>query len=351
MRSLTFVILPMAMLSMLLGILGGWVRIGWHIEGMQLASVNHGILMLGSFLGTLVALERVITLNKWWAWLAPFLMGFSLPLHLIGQPKAALWSLAMGALLYLLVTFLHLSRSVVRGQVLLSIGAFFQFLAIAVFLSLHSYTMAVAAWFLAFLFTIVGERLELTRFLPTSKKALFELSFWLLATVLGTAIYHSHSSIWAGIAFFGVAQWLLRYDIALINIEKSGSYRFLGYALVGGFLWLAVFGLLSIIRPGTAFLYDAVVHSFFIGFILSMILAHAPIIFPSILGLRGKPFHPVLYVWLILLHLSLLMRISGDLWAVAELRKWGGLFNGLSFLLYLITVIFLMVQSHLKEKK
>ncbi len=73
-------------------------------------------------------------------------------------------------------------------------------------------------------------------------------------------------------------------------------------------------------------LYDAQVHTFFLGFVLSTIFAHAPLMLPAITG-RTLPFHPGLYGPLMLLHGSLPLRIGSDLLGLPPVRQVGGLLN------------------------
>jgi hypothetical protein len=65
-----------------------------------------------------------------------------------------------------------------------------------------------------------------------------------------------------------------------------------------------------------------------------MIFGHAPIIFPSITGV-ALPFQKAFYLHLVLLHLSLLLRVVGDLLLWMPDRKWGGLLGVLAILLFL----------------
>jgi hypothetical protein len=65
-----------------------------------------------------------------------------------------------------------------------------------------------------------------------------------------------------------------------------------------------------------------------------MIFGHAPIIFPAVLGLPIA-FHSAFYVHLVLLHLSLALRVSGDLLLWWPARQWGGLLNVVVVLLFL----------------
>jgi hypothetical protein len=75
-----------------------------------------------------------------------------------------------------------------------------------------------------------------------------------------------------------------------------------------------------------------------------MIFGHAPIIFPAILGV---PIHyrPSFYIQLILLHLSLVIRILGDLTNQFEVRRWGGFLNETAILLFLGMTIYSIVKA------
>jgi hypothetical protein len=68
-----------------------------------------------------------------------------------------------------------------------------------------------------------------------------------------------------------------------------------------GFIWLGIGGALNLIYGAQAagLIYDALLHAVFVGFVISMIFGHAPIIFPVIIGVSVS-FNRVFY-----LHLSL----------------------------------------------
>ena len=71
-----------AILAMLAAMWAGWIRLGWSWPAIQAnLPANHGPLMVGGFLGTLISLERAVAVKKWWAYLAPIfsaLGGFAL---------------------------------------------------------------------------------------------------------------------------------------------------------------------------------------------------------------------------------------------------------------------------------
>ena len=80
--------------------------------------------------------------------------------------------------------------------------------------------------------------------------------------------------------------------------------------------------------------YDAALHVVFVGFVISMIFGHAPIIFPAILGVPIN-FQPGFYIHLILLHVSLALRVIADYANWHTLRMWGGLLNEVAILLFI----------------
>lgn len=340
-----YFILPFAMFSLLLGVYAGWLRLGWNFAIFEpAATAQHGALMVGSFLGTLIATERVAMLkNKIW-WIVPAIFVSSLALLLHISPSAGYGALVIGSIGYFILSVQTYQQYRFTGDALLMAGAIFQFLGhLALYLT-ASFAMAFAAWMAFFVFTIVGERLNLTRFLPVSQRDRWELFGWLGGFLVSIFLYHKGYGIVLTITLIGISQWLVRNDIARRNLNKKGSYQFLGITLLSGYAWLMLTGVVALINNGSPWIYDAVLHAFFVGFVLSMIMTHAPIIFPSLLGLNVKPYHPLLYVWVVLLQLSLVTRIMGDLSQSLSLRQWGGLLNGSAFLGYLATIMYLIIK-------
>mgnify|MGYP003587901707 CR=1 FL=1 len=149
---------------------------------------------------------------------------------------------------------------------------------------------------------------------------------------------------WGGgllLVLAALAAWLLRYDLAWQSAQQAGLPRFMAISLIAGYLWLAVGGILWMLFAqffSAGPRYDAMLHSIFLGFIFSMIFAHAPIILPTITGL-SLPFQKIFYLHAGLLHLSLLLRIVGDLGLWLWLQQWAGLVNALTVLLFLINNI------------
>lgn len=100
-------------------------------------------------------------------------------------------------------------------------------------------------------------------------------------------------------------------------------------AMLAGFGWLAVAGTIWLaagpVTAGPA--YDAVLHAVFLGFVMSMVMAHAPVILPAVLR-RPLPYRPVMYLPLALLHTSLVVRLLvGDAWDSEPAVQVGGVAN------------------------
>ena len=80
--------------------------------------------------------------------------------------------------------------------------------------------------------------------------------------------------------------------------------------------------------------YDLMLHTLFLGFVFSMIFAHAPIIFPAVIG-KPMPYHRVFYAHSVLLHLSLLLRAGADLAASYSGYQAGGMLNTVAILTFI----------------
>jgi hypothetical protein len=198
----------------------------------------------------------------------------------------------------------------------------------------------VSPWWVAFLvLTIAGERLELSRVLRPTRRtvALFATGAGLfIGGVILSAFFYDVGVRLAGLGLIALAAWLLLFDVARRNLRHKALTRFIAWCLFSGYFWLGVGGALWLIYGGVPAgpVYDAILHSIFLGFVFAMIFGHAPLIFPSVLG-RPMAYLPVFYLPLVSLHLSLILRVVGDLFNVVPLRQWGGLLNGVTLLLFL----------------
>jgi hypothetical protein len=198
-------------------------------------------------------------------------------------------------------------------------------------------------WWLSFLvLTIAGERLELSRFMPPSRCAQ-----WIFAGILTAFVVAlpGGSATWAQSLYAGalvlLAGWLVKQDIARRTIRGTGLTRYIAIALLAGYAWLAVAGVLALAAggfvPGTR-AYDASVHALALGFVFSMVFGHAPIIVPSVMRV-ALPYRPWFYVPLAVLHGSLAIRLAGDLTALPVLRSAGGVLGALALAAFIASML------------
>jgi hypothetical protein len=104
--------------------------------------------------------------------------------------------------------------------------------------------------------------------------------------------------------------------------------------MLAGYGWLAVAGAAwtwaGLTTTPTS--HDIVVHTIFLGFTMSMVLAHAPVILPAVLR-RPLPYRPLLWVPLVVLHLALAVRVAGDVAGRPALTAAGGYGTAVALLL------------------
>jgi hypothetical protein len=340
--------LPMlflGMLSLVGGVLGGLARLGWAVPPVALAAAGgHGALMIATFFGTVISLERAVAVSRNWAYLAPASAALGGVAYLVGAPPVLAQGLAIVASVVMIgANTVVLRRLIAPFTIVLALGALCWLIGNLVWLFSSAIHLATP-WWLAFLvLTIAGERLELTRFLPTPEAA--RQAFYLIVgAVLGGALLNLWGSelglpLFSG-ALLALAIWLLRFDIAWRNARLEGLPRFIAICLLSGYVWLALAGLLGLgggFSPGHAFR-DSALHAVGLGFVFSMVLGHAPIIFPAVARVK-IPYHPAFYLPLLVLHGSLLLRVSGGLLDDFALRSAGGLANAFALLLFIATML------------
>jgi hypothetical protein len=333
--------MAMAVVALLAALWGGLLRLGWDWPSVRpTLPVAHGPLMISGFLGTLIGLERAVALGQRWTYAGPLLSGLGALALIVGLPGVAgPMLMAMGSLTLVVVFAAIVRREPGLSEMTMGIGALAWLVGNGLWLSGWPIFRVVAWWAGFLVLTIAGERLELSRFLPISRadRAAFLAAVGLFAAglVLACAAFDMGARL-SGLGLLVLAFWLLRYDIARRAVRKAGLTRFVAVSLLSGYLWLGVAGLLGLRFGGLAagLHYDAWLHAIFLGFVFAMIFGHAPIIFPAVLGVP-MPFRPAFYAHLAVLHVSLVLRVSGDLAAWWPGRQWGGLLNVVAVLLFL----------------
>jgi hypothetical protein len=325
------VLLGVAAVALVTAVLSGLSRIGWNTWG-RTAEYAHGPTLVLGFLGTVIGMERAVALGRRWAWLVPVLAASAVTAGIVGlsaEANALIFLAGVGLVAVFVVAYriqqdLHLW---IMGG-----GALCWVLA-GVGLLLGTSLVAVVPSLAGFLvLTIVGERFELTRLLePTGV-----VRAWLVAAsglaIVGAGLSLADVGLGARVVGLGMAAcglWLGRYDVARRTIRMAGITRYMAAALIAGYFWLLLAGAIwtwAGLDRGT-FIYDATLHAVFLGFVFSMVFAHAPVIVPALTGLRF-PFTHWLWVPLATLHMSLLLRVLSDFggWQIG--RMWGGCSTG-----------------------
>lgn len=310
------VLLLLGGVGLILGTYTGLARAG--IDHRFVAADIHGVVMVLGFLGTLIALERAVALGRLWGYLGPALSGASVLLLVVSRPVGSVALLAAGIVVSL--TYVALLR---RGHldvhlVIMLLGALAWVGAAGLWLAGAGpvHITPLLAGFLVL--TIIGERLELSRLTLPSGASRRRFLVLLGIFVVGIAIarwWRDAGLLLGGLGLLGQVAWLLRYDVARRTIRRPGLPRFAAICMLGAYGWLGVSGALWValgLGARGPLLHDALVHALFLGFVLSMVMGHAPIILPAVLRIP-LVFLPIAYLPLALLHFSVAVRITADL--------------------------------------
>jgi hypothetical protein len=345
-RFLHLPLLAVILAAMVIGILAGLARIGWSVPSVAMErAALHGPLLIAGVFGTLIALERAIAMRnvtgRTWtpADAAPVLGGAgTIVLLLSGASVPALVLLAAGALALLAVHLEMLRRHPTLDIAVMGIGAAFLVLADVAWLAGPQVPL-LTPWWVAFLvLTIVGERVELARIRyrgPAGRRTFAAAVGLYVVTLLLIAIDAAVGVRLSGLGLLAITAWLLRHDVAWLTVRKPGFPRYSAVCLLAGYAWLGVAGLILVVtpQPWAGLTYDAFLHAVLLGFVFSMIFAHAPFIVPGIVG-RRVGHSTLAWLPLVLLHLSVALRIVSDLWLDQELRHTSGLLSAFAILTY-----------------
>jgi hypothetical protein len=351
-------VLLFALLALLAGLWAGLIRLGWPIPSLTRGlTVYHGALMVSGFLGTLIAIERVAALRQRWMIAAPIFSGLGWIIGLLFPGSRAgpvLFSLASAFTLAILTVIVR-RESKIHTWVMW-IGSLCWLVGNLLWMAGFPIATAVPWWEAFLILTISGERLELSRVLrPTRSQHL------LFAGAAGVYLLGVTVSVFlpdlgwrtAGVGMLLLTAWLVRFDLARRNLRHPLPLtRYIATCLFIGYLWLGFAGILMALLGAQSggFYYDAMLHAVFLGFVMSMIFGHAPIILPALLGVMIA-FQPAAAANLALLHLSLALRVAGDLGLSFALRRWGGLLNEVSLLLFLGLTLYSLRKASRKAAR
>jgi hypothetical protein len=310
-----------ALVCLLAGLWGGLLLLGLPVPTLLATTAeDHGVLMALGFLGTVISLERAVALGRPWAFAAPALAGAGGVAVLVSLPPVVGRLLLCAASIVLVVVYVvvHRIQPALHLRVMAA-GAVCWYVA-TLFWLMGWPLPRLVPWIAGFLIlTIIGERLELARVAFLTRTSVRQ--FLAGAVVFGvgliltttTAAAGSTGVRVAGAGMIALAVWGSVHDVARRTVKIPGVTRFMAVCLLAGYVWLFIGGAIWLFAGtlgASVAIYDAALHTVFLGFVMSMIFGHAPVIVPAVLRVR-LPFRPWFYVHVGLLHASLLARVIG----------------------------------------
>ncbi len=345
--------LALLLLGIALGLWAALRLIGWGVPAPAVGFGDwHGPLMVNGVLATMIGLERAVAVHRREAYLAPALSGLgtlALISPLSTEGAAIAW-VASSAALTGVFLYLHHLQPTYHASVMV-VGATALTLGNALWLFGDPISDMVLWWLVFLVLIITAERLELSR--------IFRPSRWKqghFAGGTGLLVLSAASSLWsmdAGIILAAsglvvLSVWLLRYDVAMLNLRGSGRSRFVAVSLVSGYLWLLVPAWIVWEGGGgwPGLDYDAFLHSVFLGFVLSLVMAHSMIVLKALVG-RDARYSPLYYLPWGIIQGTLVTRVVSDLQGWGDLRMWSGLLNVVGIVLFMALLGFYLVRDSL----
>jgi len=349
-----------ALVCLLAGLWGGLLLLGLPVPTLLATTAEeHGVLMALGFLGTVISLERAVALGRPWAFAAPALAGAGGVAVLVSLPPIVGRLLLCAASIVLVVVYVvvHRIQPALHLRVMAA-GAVCWYVATLLWLMGWSLPRLVP-WIAGFLIlTIIGERLELARVAFLTRTSVHQ--FLAGAVIFGvglilttTATTGSSGVRLAGAGMIALAVWGFVHDVARRTVKIPGVTRFMAVCLLAGYVWLFIGGAIWLLAGNlgaSVAIYDAALHSVFLGFVMSMIFGHAPVIVPAVLRVR-LPFRSWFYVHVGLLHASLLARvIEGDGFGSVLWWRVGGVGTELAVLGFLAASVIAVLQARRKGR-
>lgn len=330
--------LPFVVILMLVGLITGVLRL-MNLHGIAYDALftklflHHGEIMTFGFLAPVIMIERysgslvlfpprAVHAIPLFATLGALLKfaGFTTAQDALNVLGSAVLSVGILAYLYLL---LFLSKRAASATAFKFMGLAAVTLLISAFATLAvKPVLNLPLVLLMFSFpvlTILGERMDMAKFVPKEiqRRAEYGFALALLSSLLLLAAFAAQSkyALFAAVLLYAaVAAPIFQMDMTATRGAKGGMQGYLARHTLIAYLWLFL-GLLLLLlislRGFSTTLYDAATHSVAVGFVGTMILAHGPIILPSMLGLRLAE-EKVSLIPLAFLTLANVLRVGGE---------------------------------------
>ena len=340
--------------SLLAGISGGLFRVGYVVSEsawLGRAALAHAALMMCGFMGTVIGVERAVAARGGAAWSAPLLSGAAGVLLLRGAHLAAGVALALAGLAFVLVNVRLLQRQRAPHTFLLLASACAWAVGNVLFAGGAESTAVLPWWFAFLVMTVAAERLEMTRLMrrrPAAQPALTAILSLLLLGAALSAAWPVAGGVLFGAALLLLALWLFAFDIARRTVRARGLPRYMAVCLLAGYAWLFAGGAAWAATALGAPARDLALHALGLGFLVSMILGHAPVILPAVARVKLL-FGPFFYLPLVVLHGSLLLRLGAGFLDFAA-RRNGALANAIALGLFVLTVVGAAIAWRLRHR-
>lgn len=350
----TLLLLPTGA-TLVAGLLGGTglldVELGDGLSG--LADV-HGPLMVLGFFGTLIALERAVAARVGWAYAAPLLTGGGALAAIPPATRTAGVVVLTSGLLVLLLVYRSLWHRG-RDDLVLVQAAAAGSAVLASVLWPRADVATALPWLVGFVvLTIAAERVELARLeIRHGEGILVGLTTAYLLAGAAALLWPRVGTRLLALTLLTLTVWLALSDVARRTVRLTGQARFSAVALLLAYAWLAV-AALTWLAAGplvTSNAYDTVVHATFLGFAMSMVLAHAPVILPAVIR-RPLPYRHAFWLPLGVLHGGLLVRLLLGHGIPSE-QAWrgGGLVTVLALILLPVVLVTDVVRARTPDTR
>lgn len=373
---LRLVFLVLAFISVMAGLNAALVRAGAlaPVPHADLGNI-HGPLMIYGFLGTAIGLERAVSLQadrrRFWPYAAPLFAGVGgvSAIVMAVSPEAssavknvgvstrlmpgALWVASMLILLGIYL-YIALRRQPSMSALIQILSAFVGASGIALWMKGYDVPAIVAWWLMFLVLTIISERLELARI--TFAGAGVEFRVLLESAALVATLVCSLTAPSIGMALLGVALAVLVADVAWHDVARrmvtsTGIPRFAATCMLGAYAWaLCAAGMWIFMGATSGYAYDLAVHALTIGFTLSMIVAHAPVIIPAVIR-REVPYHRLMWVGWALIQVALLLRLTGGGRDVEALWRFGAALGVVAFLVFVMVTATLTIRQARRRQR
>ncbi len=168
---------------MVIGLVLGLSKSG-YLNMLNGISQYHFLIMSGSFFGTLITLERVVTIKNRWVQFLPFINGSSIIFFLFQKCELAGISLLLGGLVMFFIYLYFIKKHYDIAHYLFTLSAICYSMAVVYFYYFRDILLSVRFFELFFLITIVAERMELIKFINVSNRVKILMVFMLVLSVI-----------------------------------------------------------------------------------------------------------------------------------------------------------------------